>query len=275
MKLLDTTTKVIDNVSMTITPIQDVDGNLYFLPKEIEKALDYNDLARSIDNSNGFLENIDYIICEGEKLADLKEISKRSNTTFAPNINSIRLLTESGLYAVLLKSRKPLAQKFRVWVTSEVLPSIRRTGSYNINQDSDNWFYDVPQEILDNDPMLISTKKVVELTENYIRLKYHQEKMRETQKTHGKQIIELQAKTQSMIDRTGYYSILAWAKINEKKITNNQAKKLGKLATKFSKKRNIPIGTVPDERYGRINTYHKDILEELIGYFGEDDYNLF
>ena len=40
-------------------------------------------------------------------------------------------VTESGLYAVILRSDKPAAKKFRKWVTSEVLPSIRKTGSYN------------------------------------------------------------------------------------------------------------------------------------------------
>lgn len=40
-------------------------------------------------------------------------------------------VTESGLYAVIVRSDKPNARKFRKWVTSEVLPSIRKTGSYN------------------------------------------------------------------------------------------------------------------------------------------------
>lgn len=39
-------------------------------------------------------------------------------------------ITESGLYAVILRSDKPNAKKFRKWVTGEVLPSIRKTGSY-------------------------------------------------------------------------------------------------------------------------------------------------
>lgn len=43
-------------------------------------------------------------------------------------------VTESGLYAVVLRSDKPNAKKFRKWVTSEVLPSIRKTGAYKIKQ---------------------------------------------------------------------------------------------------------------------------------------------
>lgn len=40
-------------------------------------------------------------------------------------------VNEDGLYDVILDSRKPEARRFRKWITSEVLPSIRKTGSYN------------------------------------------------------------------------------------------------------------------------------------------------
>ena len=42
------------------------------------------------------------------------------------------IINESGLYALILRSRKPEAKKFRKWVTSEVLPAIRKTGSYSL-----------------------------------------------------------------------------------------------------------------------------------------------
>lgn len=42
------------------------------------------------------------------------------------------VVNESGLYALILKSRKPEAKKFRKWVTSEVLPAIRKTGKYEV-----------------------------------------------------------------------------------------------------------------------------------------------
>ena len=47
------------------------------------------------------------------------------------------IISESGLYAVILRSDKPQAKPFRKWVTSEVLPSIRRTGSYTSNGGAD------------------------------------------------------------------------------------------------------------------------------------------
>lgn len=45
------------------------------------------------------------------------------------------IINESGLYSLILSSKLPTAKKFKHWVTSEVLPSIRKTGSYNLPQD--------------------------------------------------------------------------------------------------------------------------------------------
>ena len=44
------------------------------------------------------------------------------------------LISESGLYTLVMRSNKPEAKVFRKWVTSEVLPSIRKTGSYGMSQ---------------------------------------------------------------------------------------------------------------------------------------------
>ena len=45
------------------------------------------------------------------------------------------IINESGLYSLILSSKLPTAKKFKHWVTSEVLPSIRKTGSYSLPQD--------------------------------------------------------------------------------------------------------------------------------------------
>lgn len=44
----------------------------------------------------------------------------------------VNIVNESGLYALILRSRKPEAKRFRKWVTSEVLPAIRKTGAYSL-----------------------------------------------------------------------------------------------------------------------------------------------
>lgn len=50
-------------------------------------------------------------------------------------LQNVSIISESGLYNVILRSDKPEAKPFRKWVTSEVLPSIRKTGGYIAGQD--------------------------------------------------------------------------------------------------------------------------------------------
>ena len=51
------------------------------------------------------------------------------------NVNQAVVLTESGLYALILRSRMKNALSFRIWITSEVLPSIREKGEYKLSVD--------------------------------------------------------------------------------------------------------------------------------------------
>jgi len=47
-------------------------------------------------------------------------------------VPSLTFINESGLYSIILRSRKKEAKRFKKWVTSEVLPSIRKTGKYDV-----------------------------------------------------------------------------------------------------------------------------------------------
>lgn len=63
-------------------------------------------------------------------LVNGKGIRARGN----PNTNFIN---ESGLYALIFTSRKEVARRFRKWVTSEVLPALRQTGTYSLDEDEE------------------------------------------------------------------------------------------------------------------------------------------
>ncbi len=62
------------------------------------------------------------------------ELSRDSILILNDDPNTVRLsgVTESGMYALVLTSRKPAAKSFRKWVTAEVLPAIRKTGTYSV-----------------------------------------------------------------------------------------------------------------------------------------------
>ena len=66
---------------------------------------------------------------------DTDEVSQTHITDSMGRQQEMTIINESGLYNVILRSDKPEAKPFRKWVTSEVLPSIRKSGGYIAGQD--------------------------------------------------------------------------------------------------------------------------------------------
>lgn len=82
-------------------------------------------------------------ICKALELSNSRIVAERLDEDERRKLDLPRqgetwFVTESGLYAVILRSDKPNAKKFRKWVTSEVLPSIRKHGAYAVDELLDN-----------------------------------------------------------------------------------------------------------------------------------------
>lgn len=80
-------------------------------------------------------------ICKALKMSNPTMVAQRLDDDERTKLDLGRagdtnFITESGLYAVILRSDKPNAKKFRKWVTSEVLPSIRKNGGYIAGQET-------------------------------------------------------------------------------------------------------------------------------------------
>ena len=87
------------------------DGEPWFVAGDVAAALDYSvakDMTRNLDDDEKGGQIVPTLGGDQE----------------------MTVINESGLYSAILKSRKPEAKAFKKWVTSEVLPSIRKTGSY-------------------------------------------------------------------------------------------------------------------------------------------------
>lgn len=96
-----------------------IDGNPWFVAKDLCEILELDDVRRAV-------EPLD----DDEKLSG--EILQSGQ------MRSMWLVNESGMYTLIIRSRKPEAKKFRKWVTGEVLPSIRKTGRYEIGAAGQN-----------------------------------------------------------------------------------------------------------------------------------------
>lgn len=98
-----------------IRTITDNDG-IYFVGKDVAEILGY---ANTRDALNSHVDEED------------KQVLTSQNTTLEniPN-RGLTVINESGLYSLVLSSKLPSAKRFKRWVTSEVLPALRRQGGY-------------------------------------------------------------------------------------------------------------------------------------------------
>ncbi len=93
-----------------------IDGEPWFVLADIAKVLDIQNtsqLADQLRDSQRAIYNI------------RREISGNSEAI---------IINESGLYRLLLRSKKPQAETFQIWVEDEVLPTIRKTGKYEVDR---------------------------------------------------------------------------------------------------------------------------------------------
>lgn len=103
--------------------IVDPKGDVWFVASDVAKSLGYinakDAVKRHVDDDDSMLLQV----------SDNQWGVKRSilKTRY---IDSIRIINESGLYSLILSSKLESAKRFKKWVTSEVLPSIRKTGEY-------------------------------------------------------------------------------------------------------------------------------------------------
>lgn len=134
-----------------------INGEVFFVGKDVAEILGYSNPQKALR---------DHVDAE----------DKTVNESFTVNGTTGILINESGLYSLILRSQLPKANLFKRWVTSEVLPAIRKHGMFAV------------EEIMDNPDLLIQA-----LTE----LKEEREKRKSLELTSAvqkQQIAELQPK---------------------------------------------------------------------------------
>ena len=103
------------NFNQNAIQVINKDGEAWFIASEVAAMLGYRDsynMTRILDNDEKGTHNV---------------------STLGGN-QDVSVINESGFYHAAFKSRKPEVKPFRKWVTSEVLPTIRKTGGYQVGQ---------------------------------------------------------------------------------------------------------------------------------------------
>lgn len=103
-----------------------IDEVPYFVAKDATRVLGYKNTTQAL---NDRVDDEDKI----SKLVNESQISENDNfVNDSQRIVNVDLINESGLYSLILSSKMPNAKKFKHWVTSKVLPAIRKTGGYQV-----------------------------------------------------------------------------------------------------------------------------------------------
>ena len=109
--------KLFENPEFGSARIVTVNGEPWLVGKDVALVLGYTNPRKALSDH---VDNEDKGVTKCDTLGGSQEMT---------------IINESGLYSLVLSSKLPGARKFRHWVTSEVLPSIRKTGGYQIPQD--------------------------------------------------------------------------------------------------------------------------------------------
>lgn len=162
----------------------------------------------------------------------------------AGGTQKLTFITEAQLYFVLMRSDKAEAKEFRKWINTEVLPSIRKTGSYSTKPLSQI-------EILQNSiAILAEQEKRVNLLEN------------KTEDLHKEQL-KVKHNINRLLNNDNYMTLIAFMNLHNIKQKGYHLPSLGKKAKRLSLEQGAFMGAVIDPRYGRINTYSTEILKQL------------
>lgn len=104
-----------------------LDGDVWFVGKDVAAALAY----KATSSMRKLIDDEDYTEIDPQN-PDMTRFIQNGTTPLEPNpsVRRMLLVNESGLYQAIFNSKLPNAKKFKRWITSEVLPSIRKYGLY-------------------------------------------------------------------------------------------------------------------------------------------------
>mgnify|MGYP003311864835 CR=1 FL=1 len=203
--------------AQTVRIVQ-MDGEPWFVAKDVAVALGYSRPADAIAQH-----------CKKAQL-----IGKVGDLPTLLNLHpQTKIIPESDVYRLIFRSKLPSAESFETKVVEEVLPSIRKTGSYQAGSP-------LP-------PHLQAIQDLVLLAAE-----------------NERRISAVESRLDGIEGGTGYATIKGYARQQGIEVPLKLANELGRKAKALCEVQGIEIGQVPDERFGRVNSYPLHILEALV-----------
>lgn len=280
-----------------------IDMEPWFIAKEVATLLGYENTTQAIRTNVDELDQklLSYNECKDifgqnnlinetiENDNDFGELSDSSpNNSIKINNNGMKFINESGLYTLIARSNKPEARKFQRWVTTEVLPSIRKTGQYIIQKQTPSYAIEDPIErakawISEQEEKRALEDKTKALEVEKRQLEADNENLTEQRDKaiQTKQQIS-DSKTAKALGRVGGL-VTANNRLKDELYGNRNRRTIKAVAIanhlkdkdishyaliKYCKEHNLEIVKVPDTNWNEVNSYpieaFKAIYPELI-----------
>lgn len=153
-------------------------------------------------------------------------------------------ITEQNLYKVIMRSDKPQAEPFQDWVCGEVLPSIRKTGSYSAGQ------------------QLSPSELILKLAQINVENERKMKAIEEKQATIEREIEEIKQRTVTDLHRS---TIVAYVSRYNIKLDVKYYGAMGRKASSICKKKGIPVTKINDIRWGKVSVFPDEVLDEVFG----------
>ena len=200
----------------------------------------YGDFENPLFLAKDVAEWIDYDKEKVGQMLNTVDIDEKitSPIHYSGQVRNMWFLTEDGLYEVLMLSRKPIAKKWKKKV-KEILKEIRKTGSYGKKKKSlAEMFFEQAQINLEYEIKMNEIEKDIKRLEN----------------------------NQRRTITSNQLTVIAYANMKGIKANSYNSSSIGRKATKLYREKQLLVGSVVDSRYGLINTYPEEILDEV--FFG-------
>lgn len=150
---MDDNLKLFENPDFgDVRVLLDEKNNPWFVGNDIARCLGYENLGNAVKR---FVDDEDSIILT----SDCKSMGFKINPLINQAVREIKLINESGMYSLIMSSKMESAKKFKRWVTSEVLPSIRKTGSYSMPSNNMPSKNELPSDYIEALEALLKSEK--------------------------------------------------------------------------------------------------------------------
>lgn len=210
-------------------------------------------------------------VCRALEIADARDAARRieaedrvkTPVLTAGGQQQMWVVNESGLYELVFASNKPEARRFRRWVTSEVLPQIRKTGSYSITLSPAEMLLQQCQMLVEQERR---TRAIEEQNRRIVaeqrRISSRQEAQDEILDDFGGEIGTLRVDVETLKENHERVTAIGFANLRKIRSDVDFLRQLGIKAASIARRDGVPISRAHSTVWGEVNAWPLEIWDE-------------